>query len=302
MTIVCDFMKNHTIEGEDGAGAECPICGKTEVSHFVRSDERDVVKCANCGLLFSWPRPSGADISRFFSSEYIRDEQRVTTGFTTRRASALQQEADVVREYLPDGGRLLDVGAASGVFLSSFVRDAKWRVEGVEPSLAAAQYAGRIYGITVHVGFLRDQKLPGRGFDAVTSLDTFYFHPEPNEDLEEIARLLRCGGYLFIEIPGLNFRLFKNTGVVCRLVYKKRAQLNARLHLFFYSPVTLCKIVRRHGFELVARYPQEGPSYGSLLARLVRRLYFRATSVAYLLSKGAVNFVPKELFVFRRTG
>ena len=280
--------------------AACPVCGPGPTRLFVRSNDRDVLRCGSCGLLFSSPRPSQREIGEYFAAEYIGDRERAEVDFAALREPTLRREAALVRQLLPGGGRLLDVGCAAGAFLRLFSGDRRWVVAGVEPSRFAAEYARSTYGLDVHTGFLRELRLPGAGFEAITSLDSFYFHPEPNEDLAEMARLLAPGGLLFIEIPGLAFRLLKNSGPLARLRYGASARLNAALHLYFYSAATLSHLARPHGFRLVARYPQQGPIYGSLPLRAANAAYFHASALLYRLSAAHLNLAPKELLVFRR--
>ena len=282
--------------------ATCPVCGPAGTRIFVRSNEREVLRCNSCGLLFSSPRPSQQQMAEFFASEYIGDRQRVEVDFDAWREATLRREAALVRRLLPRGGRLLDVGCAAGAFLRLFARDPKWSVAGVEPSRFAAEYARSTLGLNVHTGFLREQHLPPASLEAITSLDTFYFHPEPNEDLAEMARLLVPGGLLFMEIPGLRFRLLKNSGFLARLRYGESARLNAALHLFFYSASTLARLARPHGLQLVAGHPQQGPIYGSLPLRLANAGYFHLAAFIYRLSAGRLHLAPKELLVFRRAG
>jgi SAM-dependent methyltransferase len=259
-----------------------------------------VLRCGSCGLLFSDPRPSGQDIAEFFASQYITDKRRADVDFSSFRELTLRREALLVRRYLPNGGRLLDVGCASGAFMRQFADDRMWTVEGVEPSRFAAEHARNTWKLNVHTGFLRDLKLAANSFDAIASLDSFYFHPEPNEDLAEMARLVVPKGHLFIEIPGLTFRLLKNVGPLAYLLYGESVRLNPGLHLYFYSTATLSRLVAKHGFQLVARYPQQGPTYGSKSLRLANGAYFRVAALLYKLSGGRLNCAPKEFLVFQR--
>lgn len=279
--------------------AACPICGPGPARLFVRSNGKDVLRCS-CGLLFSSPRPSTADIRAHFENEYIAGNERVEVDFISLRERTLREEAQIVKALRPEGGRLLDVGAASGAFLRCFAGDARWSAEGVEPSHVAARYARERLGVVVRRGFLQDQRIPDSSFDVVISLDSFYFHPDPNEDLREMARILKPAGLLVIEIPGLTFRLLKNSGLICRLLYGETARLNAGLHLYFYSARTLGMLAAKHGFVLERVIPQQGPIYGPPLLRLTNRAFFVTARALHRLSGGRANLVPKELLVFRR--
>lgn len=280
--------------------SKCPICETTSFECFVESNGHTVVKCGSCGLLFVNPRPTENSIRQLFVEEYISSEERVSDDFTSWRQSSLHREANRIKRLLPRGGCLLDLGTASGAFLGEFAADSRWNVEGVEPSRFAAQAAGARYLVPVHHGFLRDQNFSSESFDVVASLDAFYFHPDPKADLKEIARILRPGGLLAIEIPGLNFRRLKNTGLLCRLLYGVPARLNAGVHLFYYSRKTLGQIVRQFGFEEIAAYPEQSPVYGSRFQRIGSSIYYMLTAALYKISAGRLSLVPKEFLVYRK--
>ena len=279
----------------------CPSCGATEYSNYVESNGEQIKQCLNCKLLYVDPRPTEEAIKKLFIEEYIETETRMTEDFTKWRLGSLKRESQHLMNLFPDGGRLLDLGTASGAFLGTFGRLPEWHVEGVEPSRFAAKEASKKHNVTVYPGFLRDQHLQDASFDVVSSLDAFPLHPEPNADLEEIRRILKPGGVLAIEIPGLRFRLLKNTGVLCRMIYGVPARLNAGVHLFYYSRETLGNIVARHGFQEVATFSESSPVYGSAPFRFATRMYFVLVGALYRLTGGAAWVpVPKEFLIYRK--
>lgn len=279
----------------------CPLCKGRRLDDYLESNGRSIVQCKNCGLLFVNPRPGQAAIRKLFLNEYIESEERVSEHFTDWRHDSLKREAALVQELLPAGGRLLDLGTASGAFLGFFCGQDHWHVEGIEPSAYAARSASERYGVPVHPGFLQDRQYPDNSFDVVTSLDAFMFHPQPQEDLAEIARILRPGGLLAVEIPGLRFRLLKNSGLLCRLIYGAPARLNAGVHLFYYSRETLGRLMAQHGMREELGVPERSPLHGSTVFRLLSKSYYAVASAAYRITSGASWVpVPKEFLIYRK--
>jgi len=279
---------------------ECPICQGTDFRPFLESNGHQIVRCTLCGILFVNPRPSESYIKGLFSEDYIDNDKRVEEDFTSWRQASLKREARRLQKLLPKGGRLLDIGTASGAFLGAFRDAPNWQVEGLEPSKFAAQKAEAKYGVPVHSGFLHDQQFKSASFDVVTSLDALCFHPNPQKDMAEISRILKPYGLLAIEIPGLRFRMLKNTGPLCKLLYGQKARLNAGVHLFYYNRKTLRTLVQQFGFKEVAAFPEQSPLYGPWYLKLANCLYFWFTGGFYLLSKGYLNIVPKEFIVYRK--
>lgn len=278
----------------------CPACNSGDHPKYLESDGKVIERCRQCGLMFTNPQPTEDAIAKHFQEEYIEDLRRFENDFISLREASLQREAERLKAYYPAGARLLDVGTASGVFLSYFDQSKGWRVEGIEPSRYAARRASERWHVRVHQGFLREQGFKDACFDVVTSLDTFCFHPEPNKDLQEIARILQPGGIFAVEIPGLNFRLLKNTGVLSRLIYGVPAQLNPSVHLFFYSRSTLSLMLGKYGFELIRAWPEQSPVYGSGMVRWLNALFYKSSAAIYHLTGGLLNLAPKEFLLYRK--
>ncbi|MFP7753269.1 class I SAM-dependent methyltransferase [Thermodesulfobacteriota bacterium B35] len=279
---------------------QCPICNGSELGLFLISNGENIIRCSDCDLLFVNPRPTSTAIRRLFEEEYIDNSERVAEDFTSWRTDSLRREARLLSRLRPEGGRLLDIGTASGAFLGYFTNEPQWQVEGVEPSRFAAREAAKRYQVPVHPGFLSDQAFPDSSFDVVTSLDAFCFHPDPVADLKEIVRILRPGGLVAMEIPGLRFRLLKNSGLLCRLIYGEPVRLNAGVHLFYYSRITLGRLMARFGFSELLSAPERSPLYGHLIVKMLNHLYFGVSGGLYRLSKGASWVpVPKEFLVYR---
>src|SRR5436190_10937854 len=119
----------------------CLVCGaQTSTPRFHLRDwayelpgEFQLVTCLNCGHIYQTPRPTQASIGQYYPDRYqpfwrsIEDEP---SGWIRRwrhwqwRARCLQ----VAR--LRPGGRLLDVGAGTGIFLNEMRRYVAWEVKG----------------------------------------------------------------------------------------------------------------------------------------------------------------------------
>ncbi len=280
---------------------DCPICGPEASSLFLIDSGFRIVRCDQCGLLYVNPRLGRDELAQHFREDYIPDEERADENFTAFREASLRRECHRLRKLLPHGGRLVDVGAASGAFLACFRGHEEWDVEGVEPSRFAARYAREKFGLSVREGFLSDRGYPNASFDIVTCLDAFSYIPDPNAELAEIRRILKPGGFLAMEIPGLRFRLLKNTGIFARILYGARSLLDPDLHLYYYSRETLTRLVSAHGFRLSASYPEQSPLYGSLPFRWFNWCSYRFTAGTYALTRGWANMVPKEFLVYGKT-
>lgn len=279
---------------------ECPVCGPATTSFVGECHQQPVVSCDDCGLMFVGECQTVADTEEFFRTEHVDREELTAMHYVTFRRDSLEREAGVIQRLLPEGGRLLDVGTASGYFLREFADKPGWEPVGVEPSAVSTRFARAEFGLDVREGYLIEQQFDAASFDVVTSLDAFNCHRSPNEDLAEIHRLLKPGGIFAIEIPGQSYRMLTGSGLLCRLLFGCSLRLNAGVNFYFYTTQSLVTMARRAGFQLQDSYPESTPVQGRWVARMAKTAWFRATSLLYRATAGRVHYAPKEYLIFRK--
>lgn len=279
---------------------DCPVCGPQPTTFVGECHNYPVVRCNQCKLMFVGECESVEQTEEFFRSEHVDAEETTELHYVSYRGESLIREAAFVRSLVPAGGRLLDVGTASGFFLKEFDDQLHWQVEGVEPSAVSTRFATERFGLNVQQGFLADQKYHDDQFDIVTSLDAFNCHRTPNEDLAEIYRILKPGGVFAVEIPGQNYRMLTGSGLICRLIFGVSLRLNAGVNFYFYTTRSLVTMAEQAGFCFESSIPESTPDCGNLVSRIAKRGYFFATSALYRLTKGRQHFAPKEFLVFRK--
>jgi len=101
-----------------------------------------------------------------------------------------------------DGNDVLDIGCGSGLaikMLSNMIREGK--IVGIDYSPVMLRQAekrnrqGVKEGkITIHHGNVSQLPFSEDSFDKVCAIETFYFWPDPCENLREVRRVLRPGG------------------------------------------------------------------------------------------------------------
>ncbi|MCP4171932.1 MAG: class I SAM-dependent methyltransferase [Fuerstiella sp.] len=279
---------------------ECPVCGPASRTPVGECHDLPIVRCNVCSLMFVGECSTVDETEEFFRTEHVDAEETTQLHYVSYRSDSLQREAAAVQRLVPDGGRLLDVGTASGYFLKEFQNAAGWDVEGVEPSAVSTNFARDHFGLNVHRGYLSEQDYVAESFDVVTSLDAFNCHRTPNEDLAEIFRVLKPGGIFALEVPGQNYRMLTGSGLLCQLLFGVPLRLNAGVNFYFYTTASLVAMASRVGFEAVESHPEAMPSHGSLPARFLKGAYFHATSLLYRMTSGACHYAPKEFLIFRR--
>ncbi|MCP4783346.1 MAG: class I SAM-dependent methyltransferase [Fuerstiella sp.] len=279
---------------------ECPVCGPSSRTFVGECHALPVVRCDVCHLMFVGECSTVDETEEFFRTEHVDAPETTQLHYVSYRRDSLQREAAIVRRLVPDGGRLLDVGTASGYFLKEFQGIEGWDVEGVEPSAVSTDFARDHFGLNVRQGYLTEQNHGAETFDVVTSLDAFNCHRTPNDDLAEIFRILKPGALFAVEIPGQSYRLLTGSGLFCRLFFGVPLRLNAGVNFYFYTTSALVAMACRVGFEAIESHPEAMPSHGSLPARLIKGAYFHATSLLYRMTSGRIHYAPKEFLIFRK--
>ena len=165
--MITQLTNSSTGHASPESRATCPICGPAETRRFGESRGYPIVRCSDCGLLYVKTRPAEAAVQQYFRDEYIANEEFAETEMVSYRDGSLAREAHLVQAWKPAGGRLLDIGAASGTFLRQFADAPRWRVEGVEPSHVARRYAKQHFGLELRAGLLHDQHFADNTFDVV---------------------------------------------------------------------------------------------------------------------------------------
>lgn len=236
----------------DIGGLESVRCNSCHADDFdvLITDGRDrrhhlpgefrMVRCRECNLVYLNPRPTAKALAAYYPPDYAPYVQRGFLGRLTRWLR--QREALGLRRSLPAGAAVLEVGCAAGDLLAP-LRDAGFRVVGVELSEHAATIARARHQLDVHTGTLANAPLAARSFDAVIMRNVIEHVPDPGGDLERAASLLRPGGLLSLRtdnVASSDARLFRS------LWYG----FDFPRHLTLFSPETLTACVRSAGLEV----------------------------------------------------
>ena len=197
-----------------------------------------VVACDDCSHGYCSPRA----LDLFAAYEDVEDasylENRDQRLATSRLAIAR------IRDWF-DRGRLLDIGCSTGDFLS--VAREYYEVEGLELSSWAVDLA-RAKGLSVHNSRISAIKESER-FDIITLWGVIEHFDEPRIEVEQMHRLLKPGGCVFLwtgDIRSSTARLFG-----------RRWWWYQGQHIQMFSQRSLVRLFEDHGFERIwiGRYP-----------------------------------------------
>jgi SAM-dependent methyltransferase len=159
------------------------------------------------------------------------------------RSRTARRHFEIVRQFVR-GGKLLDVGCASGGFLSVCSGNG-FEVTGVEPATALANKAREAISGRGEIlcGTLQEVTLRADSFDVLTLWDVLEHVPEPEEFLRLCRSLLKHGGYLFANVPDLGSFQAKILG--------RRWPLLLPEHFNYFTRKSLALCAGKAGFRLL---------------------------------------------------
>ncbi len=204
-----------------------------------------VVRCPDCGLCFTSPRPDAQSIARFYPNGYW--SQRAPGPDLLRHGPRpIKRWCRPWRErrLLSRPGRLLDFGCGEGAFLDRMRRNG-WEVTGLDAMATPVQRVRTCLGLPVLVGSLPHPQLRPASFDLITMWHSLEHVHNPRAVLEGAYHLLVPGGKLLVAVPNIDSLAFQWFGA-------SWFGLDLPRHLTHFNPTTLRWMLERTGFRVGA--------------------------------------------------
>ena len=162
----------------------------------------------------------------------------------------LAQFAEAMSSVLREPSRVLDAGVGEGRNLPFLLGLGAQQVDGIDASARALEKvpAALREQVSLRQGQLADTGFPDACFDAVTLLDTFETLPDATAVLTELARIIKPGGLLLCNTPGLDDGV---AGVDMRALSDNAFLYRSRYYFHFVTPDEATAMLQAAGFELV---------------------------------------------------
>ena len=242
---------------------ECNLCGSSNTrpvglvalsedqQHILSLQELTLVQCEKCGLAYTDPRPSERVLEELYDVGYrdlaerniekeVLVDRRLTYcggGYVTYDLAFCERTLRDLTRLVKAKGKMLDVGCGEGRFIK-FARDNGWEVLGQEFSHEAAKRAQRRFKLDVKAGDLRELGFPRDYFDVVIMLNVIEHLADPLGYLNEINRILKRGGVLYLGTPNV-------------VLTKRCMQLSVPEHLYRFSIDSMKRMLEKSGFSVV---------------------------------------------------
>ncbi len=242
---------------------KCPVCGSNAFSHFknvtdyfLTKEQFQIVKCEECGFLFTNPRPDHESISRYYQSDEYLSHSKSKKGllsfiYDTVRNISLKKKYRLINQH-KSSGKLLDIGCGTGEFLHH-MKGMGWGVIGIEPAEQPRKFAADNYKIVVHDEEMID-KLPESNFDLITMWHVLEHVPDLNLRISQVKKLLAQDGLLLIALPNHRSWDAHHYG-------KYWAAWDVPRHFYHFNEQTFRLLAEKHHLEIISIRPMKFDAY-----------------------------------------
>ena len=255
----------------------CPICGSNNWQRNLLSEKIlslnssfNIFRCCKCKLSKLHPYPSDEELKHLYNEEYFTSgEDRVLFGQKVERnigcyeivkddrKEKFQNTIKKLKKIFPNSRKFLDIGAAEGD-MTNIAMQFNLDAQGLELSDYCRNKALEKYNIKLIGDELNSLK--GDNYDLIHLNHVFEHFVKPRRELNQITRILKKHGGLYIEIP-FQFNLVERI----KYLFKNRGKFDQHSihHPYFYNPKNITLLLKQFNLKIIEisifdkkRYPR----------------------------------------------
>lgn len=229
----------------------CPICSSKKQKIYCVKDHFIHVRCKNCSFVYLNLRLNNEATFSFYNSdvnEIYNEEKFHSTGVELCPDDILNiNNYNLLKKHIPDiqGKKILEIGPGRGAFLKEAYKDGL-DVNAIELNKLLIKQLEEFCNY-VYTQDLLELNLEAETYDIVYFRDVIEHIPDPMPFLDEVFRILKPGGYVFIDTHNIDSLVNKATGKYHTVVF-------AFEHPVHWSPKTLKLACEKSGFDFVKSY------------------------------------------------
>lgn len=237
---------------------QCALCGKDQkirvlynstlitknINHRAFSARRipdrlhyRLVKCLNCGLIFSNPIFNQKKInSLYFQSDFNYNQE---AGYLKKTYFSYFNEN--ILNSISKNIKVLEIGCGNGFFLEELKDNGIKNVYGVEPGSASVKKARKDIKNNIKTSVLKKGLFSKNSFDVICCFHTLDHVVDPNILLQNAHELLKKNGKIFFiahDTNGLSVRIFGEKSPIYDIE-----------HIYLFNKKNLKKIFYKNGFH-----------------------------------------------------
>lgn len=264
---------------------QCPICASRHVQLRYNVNKYKIFSCSSCQGGFTFPRPEALEVPEIYGEGYLNNYKQTPSHgeeYSDWRFDCLSKLIETSGGPLSSINKryVLDIGCATGYFLSRFKEDG-WETTGVDVSHQSAEYAKKKFGLNVIVGDFLGADIASHSYDLVLMIHVIEHFIDPNKTLQKVRDILKRGGLFFLETP--------NWDGIGSIIQKERwSHLIPPEHLNFFGPSSMRIFTEQNQFQILSMTTVTPPYLESIQGypkpfRIMTKLMYEASS---LLQRG----------------
>lgn len=246
----------------------CLICGSEKRNPLKKYEDAFLVKCCNCGFVFSNKKPSEQELINHYKN-YPNETQ--ISDITIKRYNELLNKFEKFRR----NNNILDVGCGDGFFLDQ-AKKRNWNVYGTEFREQAVKKCSE-KGINMKQGKLSSLNYTPDFFDVITSFEVIEHINNPTEEISAFNKILRQGGAVYITTPNFN-------SLSRHVLGNKWNVIEYPEHLCYYTISTLKNLFWKYNFRMTAH-----ETTGISFSRFIRSINKNNSSASVFQNDEAIR-------------
>lgn len=239
--------KTKSLKPEFAESVSCPVCDSQDAKFLFEKDWFRHVQCRMCGMVYMNPRMNQSATHAFYNSnvnEIYNETKFDQVSDSTELDDRINFENLGLIEKFRHGekGQLLEIGSAKGFFLEK-AKVAGYSVHGLELNQRNYEYSRQRLGDTIKSVDLLEAGFEDGKFDVVYMRDVMEHIPAPKPFLQEISRITKPGGVVFIDTHNID-------GWIYKIARNRHVVIFGFEHPVHWSPRTIGNILGRNGFQV----------------------------------------------------
>jgi 2-polyprenyl-3-methyl-5-hydroxy-6-metoxy-1,4-benzoquinol methylase len=251
---------------------ECPACKGTEFKNhlickdtLVSQESFAIVKCKDCKILFTNPRPDAASLPAYYQSDdYISHTNKgnnlINLIYKIVRNFTIRSKYSIITQKIKNG-KILDVGCGTGDFLH-YCQKKSWEVTGVETNPIARELTKEKGIKNIYSSYQEIEE--NETFDVITLWHVLEHIPDLTEAINTFKKSLKKDGLLVIALP--------NRDSLDALVYNENwAAYDVPRHLYHFNQESFGKLMKKNKLKIIQIQPMKWDAfYISLLSEKIQ--------------------------------
>ncbi len=237
---------------------QCPICLNEDFEPFLTcrdytatGESFEIVNCKTCHFKITYPAPLKENIAKYYQSTSYISHSNTATSLTDKiylvaRNHTLKWKNQIISEYHPTRGKLLDFGCGTGQFVS-FCHKEGWEINGIEPSEDAKKAILPNLQSRIHTNL---STLSEKKFDVITLWHVLEHVHELNTTFKDLKDKLAKTGTMFIAVPNPESWDAKKYSAFW-------AAYDVPRHLWHFSQKNITDLTHNHGMHISKTIPMK---------------------------------------------